>query len=1552
MNPIALSDTIAKRYRGYLQTLFQFRDPDLRNSFQQALEEGYLSQGPFLEATPLFQRGRTVKELFYELLQTDIPPTVMNAINGNRALYNHQEQAIRKVYAGQNIVVATGTGSGKTEAFLLPILLHLYQEHLQGTLSVSGVRALVLYPMNALAMDQRDRLREILKNLERGNSEFSFTFGQYIGETPENKDDRRRNGRDHLMLREHGEIPEGELIFREEMRANPPHILLTNYSMLEYLLIRPADCPLFDNGIARRWRFLVLDEAHQYRGAKGMETGMLIRRLKQRLVEGGAPAQLTCIATSATLTSGDKDREKVAGFATQLFGEPFESSDTILGEIVPAPSDATHSLEMEDYERIRILLDHGDIGDGKETKLMAERLGIVSIENNNVYKAVFELLKNDKRTTNLVRRLADGYTEVNELANDLFSDLPTPGARLTNLANLVDLATRVIIPGTGEPLLNARYHFFVRSLEGAYATFGQPRKVFLERRSIAEEQRAFELALCKQCGQHYLVGRRIDGQFKEAVRDPGDDNFGVEFFLPIDDEVSQALEESEQDEGMRYRLCLRCGTITPNNSSPLCEHNDWIWVELQPNSDTNPDMMKQCRLCGYKGTDPVREVIHGNDAPHTVIATALYRNLPSDNRKILAFADSRQEAAFFAWFLESTYTDIMGRNRFYKILQEYDEVQGGAVTLATLADFVFNRYKEDYRASPSDDDQQVWKQIWRSLYREFFTRAHRQSLEGVGLAKLSIPLSNYSGSRELWQHDPWCLKEVEADTLSTLLLEFMRRQYSAVEMNAHNTKKVAIGWDDLELEAGQQYLRIGPPGGQRNISAWDGPRTTVVVFLVKLLKNLSGTAGSPESHLQTAIDFARKFVDAFRRDDERISSGEPLLCFSNQGWRANAKWWRIKIIDSNDTIYQCSLCGQLTSHNLRNMCSARGCRGTLIPLFQGDLEFDHYRYLYQDQGLPARFRAEEHTAQLSYELARKFQRDFKEGKIGLLSSSTTFELGVNLGDLSTVFLRNIPPEVFNYIQRVGRAGRDAGHPGFAVTYCRRNSHDLYHWQNPQRVLSGKVSPPILKITNVKIILRHLVASVLTRYFREHRKRFESVAELFGDMTNPTILTDITIFLKNKWLEIEQNLKATIPSELHEELSLDNGKWINSVVGENSRLALAVQTLSHDYCQLKQYETECAEQRNPDGMKWALQRKMQIEGIKTLDFLSSFAVIPKYGFPVDVVDLDLSISDPSASKEAKIQRDLSLAIAEFAPSSQVIVNKKVWKSYGLKCRRDRAWESWMYQRDKLHIELRRDQDDPLPPGWFRLIHPEFGFVTNKDDKPKEPTRKPERMFTTRPYFKDYQNAQIEVFSIGRVRLTKVSPGDMVVVCEGRKGQRFAICRECGAGFKSRREAGRSHKTPFGNTHQGYVIEAALGHVFTTDVLKLEFPFIEEMVPEPQIWFSYSLAYALLNAAAEVLEVPASDLNTTVGHGEKVLEGYTPPIILFDNVPGGAGMVAELQNSEYFHHCLEIASQLVDGKCRCDLSCYNCLRSYRNQFAHTYLDRRPLGNYIKILLDELI
>ena len=334
LHPLHTTTLLRDSYARYLKTIYPFQDARLRDQFWDALGEtdDRLVKGPLLEVSPPYRPGPSLAGLVTEgVLSPDFAKLceVNAALPYRRSLYAHQAAAVRRAVAGHNLIVATGTGSGKTEAFLIPILDALLRERADGTLAAPGVRALLLYPMNALANDQMDRLRRLLARFP------AITFGRYTGETGHTRDQAldaylQRQG---AGGRDPQPPPPNELLSRDEMRRTPPHLLLTNYAMLEYLLLRPQDTELFDGPTGGHWRFIVVDEAHVYDGAQGIEVGMLLRRLKERVLRPGQP-RLRCIATSATL-GGDEMRGDAAAFAAELFGEPFVADDVIAAERLP-----------------------------------------------------------------------------------------------------------------------------------------------------------------------------------------------------------------------------------------------------------------------------------------------------------------------------------------------------------------------------------------------------------------------------------------------------------------------------------------------------------------------------------------------------------------------------------------------------------------------------------------------------------------------------------------------------------------------------------------------------------------------------------------------------------------------------------------------------------------------------------------------------------------------------------------------------------------------------------------------------------------------------------------------------------------------------------------------------------------------------------------------------------------------------------------------------------------------------------------------------------------
>ena len=1550
MNPVELAEEVEQRYRRYLKTTFYFKDPDLRASFEKVLDSGRLRKGPYLEATPVFKRGETPRSLLESLaLRPD--EGFLKAIEGDRSLYQHQEEAIRRVLRGRNVVVATGTGSGKTEAFLYPILIHLYREF-EARQSCPGVRALVLYPMNALANDQRDRLGKIAQRLKAEDSPFGFTFGQYIGETPKDENDSRRHARDHIADRK-----PGELVLRSEMQAAPPHILLTNYSMLEYLLLRPDDTPLFDNGQAQWWTFLVLDEAHQYRGSRGIEMGMLLRRLKQRLREGGRTEPFRCIATSATLVGGEGDKAAVARFASDIFGEEFCEDDVILGEPEPIPEPGPETLPVDAYRALGEAMESKNALDRAAFDALASRLGLALPDSEDVSKAVGALLSHDKRAADFRRRIAGNPVEVADIGVEAFRELPED-QQVPALCQLVELLLRAKDTASGAPLLSARYHVFLRSLEGAFVSYWPRKEVFLNRGGPSAACAAFEVALCRECGQHYFVGRIKANKLVEAIRDPGQDDFEATFLRPLE-AARDTDEEDDGDgagDGARLQLCVRCGEVVVGD--PGCGHGNSIQVvKEKPQDEERADQLKRCGACGYSaaGRDPVREVVHGTDGPHAVIATTLHQNLPEKRKKVLAFADGRQEAAFFAWYLEDSYRDILSRNLLLRASRRLPPHAPEGLSLGGLAADLRSIFREHNVYPPATGDLGLRRNAWRSVYREFLTDEPRISLEGVGLVRWFLEWPDWVGVPHVFTDAPWSLTEQEARDLALVLLNSMRAD-RAVEIRTETG--VSVDWADLGLQTSQMRIRIGPPRrprGVRNwyVRSWDGETGKRAGFLVKFLVS-RGVA--QEAAVEEAVKALRTFWESLGKCEENApSSRDRLLLPVDDERRLNPDWWRLRPVADDGVTFRCSTCGRLQAVSVWGVCPRHACPGKLEQVDARHLESNHYRLLYQEK-LPASLRVEEHTAQLDKEKAREFQREFKSGAIDVLSCSTTFELGVDLGDLDTIFLRNVPPEAFNYAQRVGRAGRRS-EPGFAITYCRRAPHDLYHFAEPERMLRGKVRPPVVTLRNQKIITRHIVAVALSSFFRAFPDRFKSVAGLLKDLEHPFGVADFQAFLAGHRAELEGSLRNIVPSDVAGEVGLDDGTWVPAVSGERSRFSLAEAEVSSDYASVKKLETETAARADYHTAKWAQARARTIAEEPVLSFLSRKAVIPKYGFPVDVVELDPQRAQKTEDASAVLlQRDLSIAISEFAPTSQLVANKKLWTSYGLKRVPEKEWDRKKYKRCLKHnVFYRWKPEDPEPPTpcddrlhvWTYVV-PCFGFVTNRD-KPEEPRSRTARVFTTRPYFvglRDADRGTVDIPSSSPlIKVTKASPGWMAVLCEGRRGAGFHVCGRCGAGFKKRE---KKHRTPHGQDCHGMLERVSLGHEFVTDVLQMQFL----LKPDRDVdrgWFAHSLAYAVVDGAADVLEVPSTDLNATVAHAA---ESQVPPIILYDNVPGGAGLVARLERQEVLRDCLEAAQKRVSGNCGCGdpTSCYGCLRSYRNQFAHQHLQRGPVKAYLDRVLAD--
>ncbi|HVA86548.1 MAG TPA: DEAD/DEAH box helicase [Candidatus Saccharimonadales bacterium] len=1565
MNPLRVSEQLRTSHQSYLRTTFAPRRGDWRLAFEAALESDLpLTKGPYLQATPAYELGPTLGDLIADgTLCQDFGAIPAVAFPLDRRLYSHQGEAIRAVIGGRNVMVATGTGSGKTEAALFPLLDGLLRERATGTLGEPGVRAMFLYPLNALANDQLRRLRTVLAGFP------DITFGRYVGDT----DRDATKARDTYRVVNQGSEPlPNELLSRPEMQARPPHILITNYSMLEYLLLRPADSTFFDGPSRRFWRAIVLDEAHVYDGADGTEVAMLLRRLKDRVIDS-EPGRIRCIATSATLGGGEQDYPALAEFGTNLFGETFEPSD-IVGPTVrrlvrgasaytlprPLYRAAANAIEgaMPEDSAVRalrrVVADHYPTASPRleaETRLDASLLA---------------LLGPDERIINLQNRLADGAVELPEATFAAFGD-PSAG---DDLVALVELAVQARENDMDSPLVPARYHFFLRGLEGAYACLHPDhstdrRRLYLEPHDTCPacdeagtRAAVFEIGACRRCRAEYLIGA-AHGDVLERVP------IGVvpSTYLLLDT-MAGAIDEDEdagETDEVEVFLCPGCARLDgePSVDCDCASPAERIRMLSQAVAEESPGL-RRCGACGASGHggDIVGRFLTDQNAPAAVIATDVYRELPiardpeiaikvGSGRKLLAFADSRQDAAFFAPYLQRTYDRAMRRAMILRAVRAVGV--DGAVRLADLEPHLLQDAERHLVIDPSGSAVGKLREVRTWLMQEMTGIERRQSLEGVGLVRVGIALPDAPLPVAL---APLGLSDADARTLLALLLDTLRIS-GAVTFPA-NVNREDVAFSPLNRDYG---VRSDASESAKAVISWV-PKTSNrradllgrvarvrgvdldVKVVLRALWDEMTAAGSPYAVLLPATIDVKRGGTVRRLSHERLE-----LLTAGAG-------------------YRCDHCRQVWWSQIDGICPTFRCDGTLTAITPGEW-LGHYADLYRRLE-PIALRVQEHTAQWSTVRGAEIQAQFVDGFINVLSCSTTFELGVDLGDVEVVLLRNVPPSPANYVQRAGRAGRRLGAAAMVITLVQRRNHDLAYYRDPRSLVDGTVAPPRIVIDNPIIARRHGHAVAFAAYQR-HVEQAGNVAGFFlaTDEAGTTQDARFVAWLRGHPADVGAALARIVPEAAQgpDGLDLEHWGWVEDLVTERPDdpstgwLRRAGDVLREDRRLLDEMIATASAER---AFKRAQALQYQMNTLDREQLIGALArrnVLPKYGFPVDVVQLDLSRANATEADGIELDRDLRIAISEYAPGSEVVAGSVVWRSVGLKRRIDQGWpeHEWALCPDcDAYREGVGAQDAECPvchsltPGRSgNRLMPVFGFIgenasTQVGDAPIL------RRSSIRSWFGEYDTKGEErpfgplpgldpAFADGRTS----RQGRIVIMNQGPGGRGFGICARCGRGAPRPIRPPKKEK-PHANLWNGRECSGGLrtyqlGYDLLTDVVELRLA-----GPRRDTAALRSLLYAVLEGAG-ALGIKRDEIDGT-------LHTYTveasPSLIVYDTVPGGAGHARRMAKA--LPEVIRAGLARVNA-CTCgpETSCYGCLRSYSNQIFHDALSRGEAQALLKHL-----
>ncbi|MCL6558103.1 MAG: DEAD/DEAH box helicase, partial [Firmicutes bacterium] len=594
----------------------------------------------------------------------------------------------------------------------------------------------------------------------------------------------------------------------------------------------------FDGDYAGNWRFIVIDEAHTYSGAKGIEIAMLLRRLKDRVV-GGQKGKIQCIATSATLGGGQDSYPQIVEFARRLFGEDFEwvEGDERYQDIVEAirqPLFADKSSWGSQDPRVYAELERiigQELPLGETLKALCQSGQRAGVSEKELIRAVetgreqglqaflYEILRGDQTLLRLQRELQQGPRLLLDLPELLGLDTPDAAELVVSLVNLANQAK---IDEDHQSLLPARYHVFVRAIEGAYILLESEKSLYLGRHEIikknGEDYRVFEAATCRQCGVAYLVGQRENKDNVVVLKNVSGDKGKVDYFLLLDkepetaeynedEEVEFPAETGHDERYQRYLLCIRCGAIDRENVLRFpCQCGEQHRVSLLHVPSNNERKIFLCPSCGKRSPNGMAwRFIVGTDASASVLASALYQQIVpkkitgargerpieendewasetavsvdevgEGQRKLLVFSDSRQDAAFFAPYLNRTYNQIMHRNLIIRTLLEN---RNKAVANSwRLQDLVAPLGQIAVRAgffrgkSPQEQENEVWK--W--LMHEFLAIDRRLSLEGLGLLGFSLVEPQGWVPPKALQGGKWGLSPSEVITLIKVLLDSIR----------------------------------------------------------------------------------------------------------------------------------------------------------------------------------------------------------------------------------------------------------------------------------------------------------------------------------------------------------------------------------------------------------------------------------------------------------------------------------------------------------------------------------------------------------------------------------------------------------------------------------------------------------------------------------------------------------------------------------------------------------------------------------------------------------
>lgn len=1633
VDPIELHQDLIDRMRRYLQTALPIhrRFPQLREAATRELtENAEMVKGPFLEAMADFPKQGTLEELVRDGILhegfADLPDSIYQ-----RSLHEHQARAIASISRdNRNVVVATGTGSGKTECFLYPIVDTLLRENISGQ---PGIRAILVYPMNALANDQL--YHRLVPLLVRDLQRHGLTVGRYTGQTSIGKSRAEFQAeyldRPHFREMFGQEIPDNWLLSRDEMLENPPHVLVTNYAMLEHLLLLPHNEPLFRGADLK---YLVLDELHTYTGAQATEVAFLLRKLRNRFAPN---ADIRCIGTSASLGTDQASRQSVLQFAGRLFGFPFHEVITATRVQHHLLGVAANSLHISNQQWTAL---HELLQSVREVEDVNQWIDLWNNGVRNIHLDFIVAAGVNSLSAGLigplscceaVRQVSEllsrrGVRKLQEIARDIFPNLPEADA-VAAMTAVISLGAFAREHEEGFPLLPARYHFFAKGIEDATVELVptqdpnvEPARNLRFKREFQDaetEVTRYRLLTCRRCGELYLEAfvlgdriapERVDKNWKRAV-----------FWLKPKEDHLIPSDTTEEDAGQivnRERVYIHVGRgeireILDGNENMA----EWFLTEKSLMREPNQEDLDQdgsamgtmhvCQSCGARDPNEVITAFHpGDQALSATICEVLYAHLPTirnveeRNRKpgggrgLLVFSDNRQDAGFFAPYFQQTHEELLLRRKIVTALGEFP------LSLQDLSNALSNRRHMLVGVLLDANGDLVPRPALPSLllgkiFAEFCTsQGSQSSLEDLGLVEVEYPdinLQDFANRAEL----PSDL----GPNLIRWILDVMRMN-RAVSLPGILNETDDFVWGlmaqgdrryTLEIAANDCRFRLIP--ALRQNGDYYPNR------FMQLLKNKLN-----RSNWQTDI---RNIWDILIDEDDPILIDDAPGC---PGKVLDHSFIKLRRRRADEPIYRCNRCGGVSSYTVGNMCTKWNCNGRMQEVLATDwhseMSRNHYHHTCADLEVFPSLVSREHTAAITAELRGDIETDFKNQLINILSSSTTMEMGIDLGDLEGVFLRNVPPEISNYQQRAGRAGRRAQAAPVSLTYARNRKFDHDVFSRLEEFIISAPKNPYVHLANTRLFQRHQFSILLSQYMAhlglgDTRVQVGQVFGLGAFGWGNGGLVPLNQGVPQFQMADEVTFLSSLSDWLVSGSSNDARNLAHALLGclnlesmsETERVALQSidQRLESDFLEAMRRLVESfgaryrlylekADEfniagRNSDPMrqnayKWAYQA--------VVNFCSKYGVIPTYSFPVDSIELQILEGYFQKSDEVELSRDAKLGITEYAPGAEVIANGRVWTVRGIMPQPKEFMPTFFYKvcGSCQHIEV-RETLDLLPqncpscstalPNYRRSFIEPKAFCTSVSENNGKKVGRSRKTPPMSLESKLIGNAPEHAFESGDLSqlswaLQSATNGKMVVINKGFGNGFF----RCGCGYSEPVKRGQNtvtagHHSPF----TGAVCAKApvkwksdLAHTFHTDVLQIRCslpvpcPVLPQANPTPEELtaakedVARTITEAFRLGCCKSLRIPEREIAATYR--------WTPSLdlemILFDNVAGGAGYMAKIHEqsaSSLFEYTLQEILTCPDG---CSRGCSKCLRAYSNQFHWERFRRLEALQWMRQLL----